>query len=121
LYWQQNGIALVLLVLVYCLMEAITPTIDYEPRGIVFALEKQKSAQENEVALLNSLPAHATVLGNLRAELSSLANGTPEQQVESLVNYARGLAASIGGKGIIISGEGGSDRVMMIEAFVLSY
>jgi len=116
---QQNAIALLLLIAVYLLVMYATPAVKYEPHGIVFAFQKKAPTDKNTVELFNTLPMQATVIGNLRAELSNNTGGTGEQQMETLVNYARDLAASIGGNGIIIAGEGGSERVTMIEAFVL--
>jgi len=116
-YFRQNLLAALLIALVVGLFLLLTPGTDYQPRGIVFPWQKQKANDDQVVAVLTALPSGARVIGNLRVELAMAAEMSDPRQ--RLTGYARLLAASIGGNGVIVTGYASSEKIYLLEAYVV--
>lgn len=123
---KHNLYALLILGFVYVLMMWLIPSAPISPKGIAYAWEAAGSSiPADEVQLITSESFNAQGIGNLSAELAITERITPELLAEKetvIINYAKELAGSIGGNGLLVSRIATSqNRVMVLEGIAVTF
>lgn len=103
---KQNAIGLAILLAVGLICWPLAPKPNPEVSGILLPSAPPKAPiLPNQVQVLETMPAHATVLGTVNTKIyySSLSNAEEMADMNSSINYAKTLAAEAGANAIVIN------------------
>lgn len=102
----QNGIGLIVLIVVGLIFWPLAPKPNPNPSGILLPNATLKAPiTADQVQVLQVMPTNAEIMGNVRTKLyyASLSPSEQNQDATASLNYAKTLAAAAGANGLVVT------------------
>lgn len=102
----QNGIGLIVLIVVGLIFWPLAPKPNLNPSGILLPNATLKAPiTADQVQVLQVMPTNAEIMGNVRTKLyyASLSPNEQNQDATASLNYAKTLAAAAGANGLVVT------------------